>query len=155
MANKLVRLLHPTERRVILAPEYLANSDNYKGYLRAPWDCTCQQATACTCHLRPTKPAPDQLEEARASLAKLQAGIEETELELGLRPPPGENDSGTAGGYATPERQLEGQADPDAEFQPGEITDETAYEAAVASGTIAPIKPTTSAAAKRPARKAR
>ena len=70
----LSKLLHPGSRVVVMAkPQHL--DVMFKGYLPAPWDCPHVERQICACHLRTFEPAAHQLDEARATLAKLEAGI--------------------------------------------------------------------------------
>ena len=71
--NEPKRYLHPTARNVLLVKPYLQPQYERDGYMPAPWDCVCVRT--CTCNKRPTEPPADRIDEARASLAMLKAGI--------------------------------------------------------------------------------
>lgn len=80
----LSKLLHPGSRVVVMAkPQHLAQM--FKGYLPAPWDCPHSERQICACHMRSYEPTVEQLDEARATLAKLMAGIAAAE-EKATRP---------------------------------------------------------------------
>ena len=83
MSNAPLRLLS-RDRRVVLVKPYLLGSDAYRGYARAPWDCLCAERTVCRCDQRPTRPPAtrEAIEQAKAYIVKLGAGIEAASREL-------------------------------------------------------------------------
>lgn len=82
----LLKLLHPGTRAVVMAkPHHLV--DTFKGYLHAAWDCPHVERQVCACDKRPFEPTVAQLDEARVTLAKLEAGIAAAE-EKATRPAP-------------------------------------------------------------------
>lgn len=73
----MIKLLHPGDRTIRVVKPYHLEGRAFAGYLRAPWDCVC--VAKCNCDQRPTVPEPDQIDEAKATHAKLAEGIKAAE----------------------------------------------------------------------------
>lgn len=74
----VLKLMHPSSRRLERVKEHRLSDGAYKGFVVAPWDCVCERV--CACHKRPKTPPPgregeafDDLQERVAALA--EAGI--------------------------------------------------------------------------------